>query len=325
MLRALQSCLIAVAFAWSVLIGGALAQTQPQARSGEPKVVIVTSDVTAAYVDAVQALMDGLSREGINRYDMRQMTAAEFLAFAKLGQTPRAKVFVALGLEASNALAQTSAVAPVLSFLIPRAGFDRVLRGSGRKASSQFSAIYLDQPLERQLGLIELALPDAKSVGVLWGPDSFTRAPALRLAATNLRLTLVESMVTNQQAVFPGLRQVLNESNVLLAMPDPQVYNSNSVQNILLSAFREKVPMLAFSPAYVKAGALLGLYVTPTQAGKHAALLVLDVLRDRTLPSSPVESNDFEVAVNEHVARVMSLTLDTKTLRQDLRRLERLP
>lgn len=325
MLRVWQSLVIAVVFALSLPNGGAQAQTQPQARAGDPRVVIVTSDTSAAYTDAVQALVEGLVREGVNRYDLRQLTAVEFVAFAKQGQIPRARVFVALGMEAGHALAQVQTSAPVLNFLIPRAGFDRVLRANGRKASSQFSAIYLDQPLERQLALIELALPEAKSVGVLWGPDSIARAPALRLVAANHGLTLTESMVTNQQGVFPGLRQVLNESQVLLAMPDPQVYNSNTVQNILLSAFREKVPMLAFSPAYVKAGALLGLYVTPTQAGKHAAVLVWDVLRDRPLPSSPVESNDFEVAVNEHVARVMSLTLDAKTLRQELRRQERLP
>jgi ABC-type uncharacterized transport system substrate-binding protein len=136
---------------------------------------------------------------------------------------------------------------------------------------------------------------------------------------------LAESMVDSQKSVFPGLKQVLDDSDVLLALADPQVYNSNSLQNILLTAFREKVPMLAFSPAYVRAGALLALYVTPVQAGVQAAGLVLEVLHDRPLPATAVESSDFDVAVNEHVARALNLSLDGKALRLELRRLEHLP
>ena len=104
-----------------------------------------------------------------------------------------------------------------------------------------------------------------------------------------------------------------------------QVYNSNSLQNILLTAFRAKVPMVAFSPAYVRAGALLSLHVTPAQVGAQALALVQGVLHEQALPSGPVESRDFEVGVNEHVARSLGLILDASALRLDLRRLERLP
>jgi hypothetical protein len=53
--------------------------------------------------------------------------------------------------------------------------------------------------------------------------------------------------------------------------------------------------------------------------------LVLSALRGQSLPEQPVESNDFEVSVNEHVARALNLSLDAKALRLALRRLEHLP
>ena len=300
-------------------------QAQIQARAVETRVVIVSSDTTAAYVDAAQALTDGLVRDGVSRYDVRQMTATEFAASLQAGQLLRPKVFVALGTAATSTLAGSAVHSPVLSFLIPRSSFERVLRDSGRKVSSQFTAVYLDQPLSRQLALVRLALPSANRVGVLWGPESIARAPLLRSQAAVSGLVLTETIIDGQKTVFPGLKQVLDDSDVLLALADPQVYNSNSLQNILLSAFREKVPMLAFSPAYVRAGALLALYVTPLQAGSQAASLVLEVLHDRPLPAAAVESSDFDVAVNEHVARAQNLSLDSKALRLELRRLERLP
>ena len=125
--------------------------------------------------------------------------------------------------------------------------------------------------------------------------------------------------------VFSDLQQVLSGSDVFLALADPLVFNSNSIQNILLTTFRAQVPVVAFSPAYVRAGALLALHATPEQAGRQAAGLVLEALRGLPLPERPVESNDFEVSVNEHVARVFGLQLDAKALRLALRRAEHLP
>ena len=52
---------------------------------------------------------------------------------------------------------------------------------------------------------------------------------------------------------------------------------------------------------------------------------VQGVLHEQALPAGPVESRDFEVGVNEHVARSLGLILDASALRLDLRRLERLP
>lgn len=120
-------------------------------------------------MDAAQALTDGLIREGVSRYDVRQLTLTEFAASMQGGQVLRPKVYVALGTAASSALSGNAVQSPVLSLLIPRSSFERVLRDSGRKVSSQFTALYLDQPLGRQLTLIRLALPQANRVGVLWG------------------------------------------------------------------------------------------------------------------------------------------------------------
>jgi ABC-type uncharacterized transport system substrate-binding protein len=109
---------------------------------------------------------------------------------------------------------------------------------------------------------------------------------------------------------------------VLLAVADPQVYNSSSIQNILLASFRAKVPMVAFSPAYVRAGALLALHVTPTQLGQQAGVIAWGVLRDKALSPIPLYSRDFSVMVNEHVARSLGLSLDGAALRERLQRRE---
>lgn len=66
-------------------------------------------------------------------------------------------------------LAGAKLSAPVLSALIPRISFERILRDSGRTASSQLTALYLDQPLNRQLALIWAGLGWCTGVLKLWG------------------------------------------------------------------------------------------------------------------------------------------------------------
>jgi ABC-type uncharacterized transport system substrate-binding protein len=117
----------------------------------------------------------------------------------------------------------------------------------------------------------------------------------------------------------------LATSDVFLAMADPQVFNSGTIQNLLLTTFRANLPMIAFSPAYVRAGAWLSLHVTPEQVGHQIAPWVHEVLQGRSLPDQPLESNDFEVSLNEHVGRSLNLKVDAAGLRMQLRRLEQLP
>jgi len=172
---------------------------------------------------------------------------------------------------------------------------------------------------------MRLALPQAQQIGVLLGPDSVAKLPELRTQAQGAALLVRPAEVASDQALFPALREVLDGSDVFLALADPVVFNSTSIQNILLSSFRARVPMMAFSTAYVRAGASLALYSSPTQVGKQAGLVVMAALRSGHLPEQPIEPDDFLVDVNPNVTRALGLTLDGVELRQALRRLERLP
>lgn len=289
------------------------------------RVVIVSSDTTAAYADAAQALIGGLERAGVARLDIRHMSVAEWNAANAVMVALNPQAFVALGTEAASVLARAKLKSPVLSALIPRSSFERVLRESGRKASAQFNVLYLDQPLQRQLAMIRLALPQARRVGVLWGPDSWSRASALRSQSSAYGLVLQEARLDDDTSLFSALQSVLDGSDVLLALADPLVFNSNSIQNVLMTTIRLKVPLVAFSPAYVRAGAWLALYSTPMQAGSQAAHWALEALAKRVLPEQPLEPVDFEISVNEQVARVLNLSFDVRALSLALKRQEQQP
>ena len=290
----------------------------------EVKVGIVPSQASAPYVEATQALVSRLASQGVPRDELEIWSPAE-LAALPVARLSGVKVWVALGTEAATALAQVQHKVPVLNALLPRSSFERVLRASGRRASVRFNLLQLDQPVPRQLALIRLALPKARRLGVLWGPDSLPKAPVLRSLASSQGLALQEARLDEGTSLFAALQSVLDSSDVLLAFADPLVFNSSSIQNILMTTIRAQVPLVAFSPAYVRAGALLAVYSTPTQVGTQSARWVLGVLANQALPEQPLEPDDFEIGVNAQVASALGLSLDAKVLHQALKRQEQQP
>lgn len=309
----MRLCLVVLSL-WLAVFSG------PEAWAA-PRLVIVSSERSAAYLEASRALIAELERGGTLSADVLVISPAELAATARLSPA----LFVVLGAEAAKVVLHAGVRAPVLCTLLPRSSFERLLSSAARKTPTPWSALYLDQPWSRQLELIRLAVPSMRRIAVLWGPESQQTAPALKAIVAAKGFELLEASVAGADSVFPDLQAVLHDAELLLAVPDPQLYNSNSIQHILLASFRARVPMVAFSPAYVRAGALLALYVTPTQIGLQAGAIARDVLQGKALPAAPLYSRDFKVAVNEHVARSLGLSLDADALRLSLRQQEGLP
>lgn len=211
---------------------------------------------------------------------------------------------------------------PLLAVLVPEAVF--TARQAGIQAGRRpFSAALLDQPLGRQLALVKRALPQYPRIGVLTGPQTRRILDALDQEARDRGLVLRKTLPVNgAEEVYPALKQAIDESQVIIALPDPSIYNSASLQNILLTTYRARIPLVAFSPAYVKAGALLAVYSTPAQVARRAVEMLRLWQTGQSLPPSQ-KPRDFEVAVNERVAASLGLWIDSPNLIvDDLRRQE---
>lgn len=211
---------------------------------------------------------------------------------------------------------------PVLAILVPQAVFE-VRQTHPAAGKRSLGAVVLDQPLGRQLALIKRALPERVRVGVVPGAQTRALLPQLEREARSRGLQLVKGPeVRAPEDIYPSLREVLVEADVVLALPDPAIYNANTLQNILLSTYRARVPLVAFSSAYVKAGALLALYSTPAQVARTA----VDVLRQWQAGQSLAalqRPREFTAAINPRVAESLQFRIDDAAdLVADLRRLE---
>lgn len=196
---------------------------------------------------------------------------------------------------------------PLLAALLPQAGFEAVVS----VAPSNLSAAFLDQPIERYLDLLRLAMPDRARVGAVLGPTSSRLTAELMRAAAVRGLEPVTARIdasARSGEVYAALRTVLSGADVLLALPDSQVFNAASLQNILIAAYRQRVPMVSYSAAHVRAGATLALHTTPAQAAVQAAGMARQMLTGRGLPP-PRLADDLSVTVNEAVSRSLGLAV----------------
>jgi putative tryptophan/tyrosine transport system substrate-binding protein len=290
--------------------------------SADAQVLIVLSERSTSYVAAADALQGELVRGGMARADIAQFTLDEFAALpaASIAST---KVYAAIGSLAFAQLTARDIKAPLVATLLPRLSYEQLVQSLQRKSTGPVAGVVLNQSFGRVMDLIRLALPSVRKVGVLWGPDSRNLAPGFYAAAQQRGLQWAEATVEAGTSAYPALQGLLEDSDVLLGVADTQVYNSSTIQNILLTSFRAKVPLVGFSSAYVQAGAAFGVYSTPAMLGRQAAALARNALQGRALPLAVQFPQEFVVSVNPNVARALGLSLNDSQLTERLRQLER--
>lgn len=209
---------------------------------------------------------------------------------------------------------------PLLATLVPQSVVEarRAIVGA-----RPFAAVVLDQPIARQLALIRRALPESQRLGVVPGPQTRAQLPQIEKEARARGLQLVVGPeVRAPEEIYPSLKEVLVQAEVVLALPEPLIYNAGTLQNILLTTYRARVPLVAFSSAYVKAGALLAVYSTPLQVARQTAQVVRDWAAGRDPPLF-IYNREFTIVANDRVAASLGLRpFDVDEIMADLRRLE---
>lgn len=273
----------------------------PQAQAGQLSVAIVLSESKGAYQELGIELKNSLPSE----YSV-QVVGMESVI-------PVADIYVAAGMKAAESLDNRNQ--PILNVLVPHAGFEKLQRSP----SATYSTIFMDQPAQRQLALINAALPNATSIGVLYDSSS-VELDALRKQSKVMMFDLNQHKVDQQHPLAGALIDLLQVSDVLLVLPESNIYRADTIRNILLETYRAKVPMVGLSASYVRAGALCAIYSTPKQIAYQAAEAIESFANTGRLPA-PQHTKEFEISVNNQVARSLGIPIkDAVQLRVEVRR-----
>jgi putative tryptophan/tyrosine transport system substrate-binding protein len=275
---------------------------------------VVLSGSGDAYQEALSGLKAGLS----GKHELRVIIADEVAS----GKLINSQLTVAVGVKAANAVAALADDTPALAILVPRQSYEALHWAPASTAIRQKSALYLDQPVRRHFGLIRVLTPDRLRVGLLLGVATGTRIQELEAAAKSAGLQLHVQRLQDHENLVTALRGVLHRSDVLLALPDPDVVNPANIRHLLLTSYQYRDPVISYSPGYVKAGAMAAVFSAPNQIGRQAGEMVEVFLRTGRLPS-PQYPAEFTVQINPHVAHSLGIDVpDANTAMAVLRRNE---
>ncbi len=279
------------------------------------RVSVVLPVNEGAYAEFVAALK--ASRDLPNAQEI----SVSVITFPASGPTPTplklppTDLVVAVGSKSTNAVLHSNIKVPILSALVPRLTYEELLRNANidETDAKNLSVVFIDQPIERQLQLIKIALPQVDRLAVLLGPVSASLADEARKVAAEYNIDLNIHKVYDNTGLASGLKKAIEHSDALLTLADPLVYNRYTIQNVLLATYRRRLPVVGFSQAYINAGALLGVYSTPAQIGQQVAALIEQYhFSDRkTLPARQYPTF-YSVAVNRHVAQSLGLTIENE-------------
>jgi hypothetical protein len=268
-------------------------------------VEIVLGDNSPAYVESARLIADDLS--GRAAVTLRQ--ADEFARGAKLA---RANLVITLGSRALQAELGSERIAPTIAMLLPRLSYEQAANPASRGSPPRsLTAVFLDQPPARQLNLIRTVTPERTRIGLLSSSAHEQNVRWIEAAARDQKLVLHRETIAQSADLHPALQRLLPEVDAILALPDPVVFNSATIQNILLTAYRAQQPLFGFSPSYTKAGAIAAVYSTPQQIARQTSQLAIQFLAGNPLPP-PQYPRAFSVSVNSTVARSLNIAVDSE-------------
>lgn len=268
-------------------------------------ITVIVSASTPTNSEFVESLKDELLASKNNTLKVK---VVELKANEKLVIAENSELVIALGVKALEEAGKLKHTTPVLGVFTPMPAFNTLL-SKGRRELGNFSAIVLDQPYWRQMSLVKTILPETKKLGILLGSTSTQYSEYITDEAEEVGLSLGIENVSSSADIIPKLNKVLEANDVLLAIPDPKIYNRETAEPILLTSYRHQKPVFGYSQSYVRAGALAAVYSSTKQLAKQAAEIATASQQAPNLLPPPQAPKYFSILVNRQVARSLNITL----------------
>jgi len=180
--------------------------------------------------------------------------------------------------------------------------------------------LYMTQSYCRQLQFIKQLNTKWKTISILSSRENPVDSTTIQQCSNRYDIKVIIESTDTEENLTNNIRQALKHSDVLLALPDSNIYNSKSVKNILLTSYRYRKPVIAFSQNFVNAGALASIHSSIEQVSHSASILIQQYfMQDQYFENSVNYPQSFDISINRQVFKALNLSLpDTEKLKQSL-------
>lgn len=190
---------------------------------------------------------------------------------------------------------------PILAVFIWSNTYHSILVKSDPKFSHPISAIFADPDPQLQIELAKRILGSKETLGTLI--SDYSSPAATRLVNGSLKVNLSKF---EPSEIIRSLNSATKNTAGLLAIPDPEIFNSETSGPIIESLFEQKKAVIGYSPAFVDSGALATVYSDPSELSRQIIEIINTFRLTGKLPKESFPKY-FNVKINDKIARWLNL------------------
>lgn len=275
---------------------------------GTKKIVLLMSGDTQAYTSVARSTLRGIKKKCPSDLPIcNEITIVNAVSGTPL-DIPEKDIYMLITFgtkAASNPIAREFAH-EMIAAMIPRQGRSTT---DDSYASDKLTKVYIDQPYTRYFALIKAVAPRSMRIGVLLHSSDSYLTDALQEAAKANGMTLKIGLVESGSEIGESLSRLLGNIDVLLALPDSRIHNSRTISNILTTSYRNHIPVIGFSSAYVKAGATAAVYTSLANIADQVSDIAIQILTQGKVQQRDLHAKYFSVSLNFEVSRSLDIPL----------------
>jgi len=284
----------------------------------EPVVVVILSKDIKPYHDALAGFEGEIQRNGYKvsfTYTLGEANDNN----AQLADTIKSKnpsLIFTVGTTAALFAKQNLNDAPIVFSMVLNPVENGVAQSMANPGNN-LTGVSLDIPPALQFQKLMEILPKATRIGVIYNAKEQEWIKEIQEAAKKNGLLLIAKPVNAQSDVPASIDEITKEADCLWAQVDPMIFNAQSSQYILLTLLRKKIPMMAFSAQYVKAGALLALECDYADIGRQSADMAVKILKQGVFNSMAMAFPEkVRLVINKKIAAMLGIDIPQNLLNE---------
>jgi putative ABC transport system substrate-binding protein len=259
--------------------------------------VVAYRSGSEAYQQAIEGMREALQGSVLRIEYIDLASASGAAQFAAMRAAPP-RLITILGAAAWESADEAGP--NVLPALIPR---QELKSRPARRAG----AVYADVPLTILSERLRAVFPGKSRLGLIHrppgpGPDA---AALAHLRQAGFDLQVVECR--RPDGLLTALGSLGGKVDFVITEPDAELYNSATVKPLVLASLEKRLPIVGFSAAFVRAGALAGVYPDFRELGRQTGELTERILAGKS-DHNEEEVHKVIIAVNQTVARLMGIS-----------------
>ena len=255
-------------------------------------VLIVLSNTSSAYLRFAHKLGNQLQRSGIT---------SKIINLDELRPDQDA-LFIATGTQAAIELSQKLVNKMVFYTLITKDTYDTI-KTKLVQNNQHAAVLYLEQPIERQIQVIQKIAPELKRFGILYTDKSAEYCNNFINLEKKFGFMLKTRKISPNENVLLNLDELLTDIDVLITIPDHHIYAQDNIKSILLNTYYKGIPLIGFSRAFTNAGAYLSFYSTPDMYAEQT----YQAINSSFEKGKEYYPNNYTMEINPAVARSLRL------------------